>query len=380
MNITEISKDACTGCGLCKAVCPKDAIEMAADSEGFLYPKYSDALCVDCGICLNQCPSRIALPEENTPEVYEAKAKDDDLRKVSTSGGIFTLLARKVLEAQGAVYGAGFEDGSCRVVHRRAVQEDDLAALRDSKYVQSRLDPVFSLLQKDLEAGKPVLFTGTPCQVHAVRQFAEKKKLTENLLLCDFVCHGCPSPGIYEEHLAHLEKKHNAPIAGVKFRDKEYGWSKANRRILKLTAKDGSVFQDTSYYALYFSYGVTLRPVCEKCRYCTPNRVSDVTLGDFWGEHTLENDELGISLLMANTEKGKQALENIRELAVLAESNMDIASKENIHLKKPVLFGPWRRPFWTAYHRLGYEKTLKIFTGKGKLPAILRRMIVRLWR
>lgn len=380
MNITEISKDACTGCGLCTAVCPKSAIAMVADGEGFLYPRCSVALCINCGICLQECPSRIELPMENTPKFYEAKAKENSVRKASTSGGIFSLLAQKVLEAQGCVYGAGFEDGSCRVVHRRADNMTELRALSDSKYVQSRIDPVFALLQKDLEARKMVLFSGTPCQVHAVRQFAEKRKFSEKLLLCDIVCHGCPSPAIYEEHLAFLEKKYKMNIASVKFRDKEYGWSKSCQRILKATSTEGTVFQDTSYYQLYFSYGVLSRPVCEKCRYCTPNRVSDITLGDFWGCQALENDELGISLLVTNTEKGKRALSDIREHVVLAESSMDVASRENIHLKQPSVSGPWRKPFWSAYHLFGYEKTLKIFTDRRVIPSILRRIVVRFWK
>lgn len=380
MNITEISKNACTGCGLCTVVCPKSAIIMVSDDEGFLYPMCRTTLCIDCGICLQECPSRIELPTENASEIYEAKAKEDSIRKASTSGGMFNLLARKVLEAQGCVYGAGFEDGSCRVIHRRVDDMNGLGALSDSKYVQSRIEPVFALLQKDLEAGKEVLFSGTPCQVHAVRQFAEKRKLAEKLLLCDIVCHGCPSPAIYEEHLTFLEKKYKMNIASVKFRDKEFGWSKTCQRFLKVTSTEETVFQDTSYYKLYFSYGVLSRPVCEKCRYCTPCRVSDITLGDFWGYTNFENDELGISLLMTNTEKGKHALTDIRKNAVLAESRMDIASRENIHLKQPVVFGPWRKAFWWAYHRLGYQRTLTIFTDKRIIPSILRRMIVRFWK
>lgn len=380
MNIAEIERSTCTGCSLCAALCPKSAIAMSADAEGFLYPKCNTDLCTNCGICFKECPSRKEIPKEDGQQVYEAKAKDDSLRKDSTSGGIFGLLAQIVLEKNGCVYGAGFEDGTCHVVHRRAESIEELQPLHDSKYVQSRIDQVFVPLQRDLEAGKMVLFSGTPCQVHAVKRFAERKKLADNLLLCDIVCHGCPSPAVYEKHLAYLEKKNHISIASVKFRAKEYGWSKDCKRILKLTATNGKVIQDTSYYQLYFRNNLLSRPVCERCRYSIPDRVSDITLGDFWGHKRLENDELGISLVMTNTEKGRHALEDIRDLAFLAESDLDIASRENVRLKQPPKFGPWRKPFWAAYHHLGYARALKLFTGKQLFSSVIRRIVIRLWK
>lgn len=380
MNITEISSKACTGCALCSVICPKFAITMVADEEGFLYPKCNDELCINCGICLHKCPSRVELQVENTSEIYEAKAKDRLIRESSTSGGIFSLMAQNILKSQGCVYGAGFENDSYRVVHKRVDDLNGLRALNDSKYVQSNIESVFIPLKKDLEAGKKVLFSGTPCQIHAISEFVKKSTFAENLFLCDIVCHGCPSPEIYEKHLAFLEKKYEMKIKSVKFRDKEYGWSKSCQRILKVVSRKGDVFQDTSYYKLYFSYGVLSRPVCEQCRYCTPNRVSDITLGDFWGNHDLENDELGISLIMVNTDKGKRMMKEIRESMFLSESNINIASKENIHLRLPVVFGSWRNSFWSAYQRLGYEKTLKIFTDQSIVFRLMRKMIVHFWK
>ena len=375
MNIKSIDRGECTGCGLCAIACCKSAIKMIPDEEGFIYPSCDIDLCIDCGLCVLKCPTQIDLPEENPIAVYEAQAKQDSILMDTSSGGVFRLIAQKIIEENGCVYGAGYESDSCRVVHIRVDNKDDLPQLSDSKYVQSRMYDIYTLLERDLQTGKKVLFSGTPCQVHAVKLFADKKNISHNLILCDIVCHGCPSPSVYEEHISYLEDKYKVCIKNVKFRDKEFGWNKSNARFLKFISTTGAEYRDNLYYKLYFSYGVISRPVCEKCRYCSPNRVSDITIGDFWGNQRLTDNGKGISLCIINTSEGGELLSSIDDLVVLASSSIDIASKENVHLRSPVVFGQWRKSFWWTYQHLGYRSALRIFTRDGIIYSIIRRIV-----
>lgn len=209
------------GCGACVSICPKQAITMRADGEGFLYPVVDGTKCVACDACEKRCPAGKPAQEKHA-KLFGAQAKDEQLRKASSSGGIFTLLARNAIAKGGVVFGAVFDE-NLRVEHIGALDETELAGMRGSKYVQSdatdAIQNAVSLLRRDI----PVLFSGAPCQINGLLAALGNQK-TDKLLTVDFVCHGVPSPGVFASYIKELEKEHGCRVTGYTFRDKRLGW------------------------------------------------------------------------------------------------------------------------------------------------------------
>ena len=369
-------KTECSGCGLCKILCPYQAIEMQEDEEGFLYPQIDPIKCTDCGLCKNKCPfTHFENMETKEPKVFAAKSKINDIRKYSTSGGIFSLLSDYVLENKGTVYGAAYENIN-HIIHKRAVNQQQRDEQRDSKYVQSSIINIYNLLYADLQDGKDVLVTGTPCQVHAINNFLLNKKYTGSLYLCDIVCHGVGSPLIYRQHLQYLENKYNMKIDKIYFRSKDLGWAKNCKRYIKCQSKDKTVLDDL-YYKLYFNYNIISRPSCEKCPYASSKRTSDITIGDFWGIEKVApdfEDGLGISLVITNSEKGEKLLQNIESSASLIQSSWSDAVKENPRLSSPTKFGKMRDEFWRLQKKWEYEKVLKFYFDNSFIGKVKRRV------
>lgn len=216
----------CCGCTACASVCNHDAITMEPDALGFLYPKVDESKCVECGLCEKVCAfndnydKSLNLPK---PDAYAARHKDMDEVMKSRSGAAFVAISDYILEQGGVVYGAGYKD-HFRVTHKRATTKEERDEFRGSKYVQSDLTGVFRMVKQDLKNGLTVLFSGTPCQTSGLNSYVGKK-LRENLVLIDIVCHGVPSPYIWRDYIDYLEKKQSDIIKIVNFRDKEkYGW------------------------------------------------------------------------------------------------------------------------------------------------------------
>lgn len=369
-------KTECSGCGLCKILCPYQAIEMQEDEEGFLYPQIDPIKCTDCGLCKKKCPfTHFENMESKEPKVFAAKSKINDIRKYSTSGGIFSLLSDYVLENKGTVYGAAYENIN-HIIHKRAVNQQQRDEQRDSKYVQSSIINIYNLVYADLQDGKDVLVTGTPCQVHAINNFLLNKKYTGKLYLCDIVCHGVGSPLIYRQHLQYLENKYNMKIDKICFRSKDLGWAKNCKRYIKCQSKDKTVLDDL-YYKLYFNYNIISRPSCEKCPYASSKRTSDITIGDFWGIEKVApdfEDGLGISLVITNSEKGEKLLQNIESSASLIQSSWSDAVKENPRLSSPTKFGKMRDEFWRLQKKWEYEKVLKFYFDNSFIGKVKRRV------
>ena len=224
----------CCGCTACASICNHDAITMEPDALGFLYPKVDESKCVECGLCEKVCAfnenydKTLNLPK---PDAYAARHKDMDEVMKSRSGAAFVAISDYILEQGGVVYGAGYKD-HFRVAHKRATTKVERDEFRGSKYVQSDLTGVFRMVKQDLKNGLTVLFSGTPCQTSGLNSYVGKK-LRENLVLIDIVCHGVPGPYIWRDYLAYLEKKQGDTITMVNFRDKEVvGW-KAHRETFK---------------------------------------------------------------------------------------------------------------------------------------------------
>lgn len=303
-------KASCCGCGACADACPARAIRMTADREGFRYPEINPSSCVRCGRCAAVCPLKA---EKAAPgESLFFGARSEALRPGSSSGGVFTALAEDVLEQGGTVFGAAF-NGAMEVVHREARNREELQGLRQTKYVQSRLDGVYLRIQALLKEGRRVLFCGTPCQVHGLQLFLGRPCPT--LLLADLVCYGAPSPGLWQDYAALLERRHGGRLTAFSFRDKR---ARDNGHTRSYTA-GGSEYAaslNSDIFCRLFFANCSIRPACHACRYCTPDRGGDFTLGDFWGIEKIRpdwDDGLGASLVILHTEKARQVWERIRD-------------------------------------------------------------------
>lgn len=230
----------CCGCTACASICAHDAITMEPDALGFLYPKVDESKCVECGLCEKVCQFNDNYDRSlnlEQPIAYAARHKDISEVMRSRSGAAFVAISDYILEQGGVVYGAGYKD-HFRVAHKRATTKEERDEFRGSKYVQSDLTGIFRQVKEDLRNGLTVLFSGTPCQTSGLNAYVGKK-LRENLYLVDIVCHGVPSPYIWRDYLAYLERKHGSKITYVNFRDKElYGW-RAHKETFKFENRGG---------------------------------------------------------------------------------------------------------------------------------------------
>lgn len=307
-----VEKKNCCGCQACAQICPRGCITMVEDGEGFRYPQVDADKCVQCGLCETVCP--VLHPAEDTgrePEAYAAYSLDPEIRRESSSGGIFTLLAEKILEENGVVYGAAME-GS-RVQHIRVAEREKLSRLRGSKYVQSDIAGTYRQAKADLDGGKPVLFSGTPCQIEGLRTFLRKDY--EKLVCVDIICHGVPSPKVWQDYVSLRETAAGAPAARMIFRHKKYGW-KSYAVLFEFsnkTAYDRRHSDDP--FMQVFLHDLCLRPSCYECSFKKLGRVSDITLADYWGITEIcpeMDDDGGTSLVLVHSEKGQNLLEAIR--------------------------------------------------------------------
>lgn len=311
--ITVVPKQSCVGCSACLSVCPVDAISMEQDTEHFLYPKVDEEVCTECGECLKVCPALGEMQFERltNPFVWAALSKDETVRKNSSSGGLFYELARVTIKKKGIVYGAAFND-NLSLVHKSAITEAEIFPLMGSKYLQSATNRIFSEIKNNLDAGKEILFSGTPCQVAGLNTFL--KKDYSNLITCDVICHGVASPEVFESYIIQLEKERNAKVIEYKFRAKPHGWRHFSTLIRFDNGEEITELFSQNLFMKGYLADIYLRPSCYNCKYSRIPRVADITLGDFWGIWDIEpgwDDDKGITALMANSIKGKQLIDEI---------------------------------------------------------------------
>lgn len=330
----------CTQCHACESVCPKKCITFKMGKDGFSVPNIDDKVCVECGACKKAChqlnPPKMKHPPLKT---YAAWSVVNDVRTSSSSGGVFSEIARYVFERDGIVVGAVMNE-HLKVCHAFAFNMEELYAMRGSKYVQSDLTGVYVQVKKILKDGNYVLFTGTPCQVGGLYSFL--KEDYENLLTCDLVCHGVPSQKSFDTYCEKigLTKKR---VAEVTFRyTKGWGLQMATRSHLVSPSWDGdykwkNISPRKSYYLRAFTDGLMFNEACYNCQYATPERVSDVTLADYWGIGTVKPfnhpTQKGVSLLLANTEKALSVINECKSL-YKEERQLDEAVKGNHNLSQ----------------------------------------------
>lgn len=316
-SIHILQKKECCGCGACYNRCPKSAITMEFDEEGFLYPKVDAEKCINCGLCQKACPSISATyTNSDNPKVYASWA-EDEIRKKSSSGGMFTLLAEFILQQGGLVCGAAFDE-EIKLEHILIDKIEDLPKLRGSKYVMSDTKKVYSEILEKLKSGKKVLFCGCPCQVAGMLSFVGKEY--ENLYTLDLLCAGGTSPGLFEKYKKEVHGTQE--ITSVDFRNKKwYGWPAS----MTVTYKNGKVYKrarEEDVFYKYFLNNLAKRPFCDTCKFSRLPRQGDITLGDFWGIDKYKkelDDGLGTSVMTLNNEKGSWLFEKIKPQMKLCE-------------------------------------------------------------
>lgn len=365
-------KSECYGCGACMNACPKQAIEMKMDEEGFVYPVIDEKLCIDCGICKSRC--QIHEPPAKSSDrvkVYAVQNKDEQIRANSTSGGAFSAFAEKTLQAKGAVYGAAYEEGFI-VRHLRASSQEQYQRFRGSKYCQSDLNTCYQQVKADLQRGTKVLFSGTPCQIAGLKSYLGERSENENLLLLEIVCHGAPSPLMWKEHIQFLEKTRKAKVKCYKNRSKVAGWHGHNEHVFFENGKNEYKTKLSQNHKDLFYAHLIIRPSCYQCAYAGLQRVADISIADYWGiEKCMPefDDNKGTSLVLVNTKRGAHFFESVKECFEIRESNLEDAFRDN-H-KKPAKRNINREKFWADYQRHGYLYVLQKYAsyttiGKAK--------------
>lgn len=332
----------CTGCEACANICPKKAIKMVRDAEGFAYPKINDTLCIKCGRCDAVCPALNFKEKIPTalPLVFVATHPDDKILRHSSAGGVFSALSEIIFHDGGIVFGASF-DKNWRVEHTSAKNPDELEKLRSSKYVQSKIGDVYQQVRDALKV-KSVLFSGTPCQCAGLKQFLGSDP--DNLLSVEIVCHGVPSPLVWEIYLTELANRND--IASVNFRSKRNGWS-SNMEINFFDRVRYFNSNSKNLFGKLFLSGLSERPSCQTCHFKFPNTKADITIGDAWGIKDFAPeffDNRGVNVVFIHSAKGQNFFErtNLKSLPV----KFFDAIKKNPRIISPKIADSRRRNFF----------------------------------
>ncbi len=407
-------KKDCCGCHACVSVCARHSITMQEDNEGFLYPVVDTSTCTDCGLCEKVCPVINQDAPSKPLKVYAAKNRDEEIRRQSSSGGIFTPLAEAVIREGGVVFGAKF-DKDWNVVHAWTDTIEGIADFRGSKYVQSTIGSTYTEAREFLKQGRLVLFSGTPCQIAGLKKFLRKEY--DNLLTVDVVCHGVPSPLVWRKYLEEVREKLRAErvagkntvssslndfpvITGISFRDKTQGWKKFGFRLryaVSETAENLVSDSDTKHeydflqpfpeniFMKGFLKNLYLRPSCYACAARSGKSGSDISIADYWGVQNYYpefDDDKGVGLVLVNTEKGKKAYEKINANSI--ESTYEQGLKQNPCIELSVVKTKYVDEFWTNFESLNIQviehviecmkpSKLKIFIGRIK--SIIKKIL-----
>ena len=365
-------KTLCCGCSACAMKCPKHCITMQADSEGFLYPVVNEAECIDCGLCEKVCHELHPYDERKPLNVYAAINKDEQVRMNSSSGGMFYLLAEKTISEGGVVFGARFDE-DWQVVIDYAESMEAVKPFMGSKYVQARTATAYRDAETFLKQGRKVLFSGSPCQIAGLHHFLRKNY--DNLTTVDFVCHGVPSPKVWQRYLDEVVTLGIRAINDVKFRNKGNGWKKFNFVLsYNHDSKSYSLssWHQQNHYMRAFLSDMILRPSCHDCRAKQGSSHSDITIADFWGidrEIPDMDDDKGTGLVLVNTEKGRQALDWSK--VTMKESSIEVASKYNGGLSSQTKPHPKRTEFFAA---LDTSSSVISLIDKSLRPPFKRRI------
>lgn len=353
------NKDKCTGCFACNNICPKGAIEMKEDEFGYIYPKIIESKCINCGLCKKTCPVLNEIELKEPIKCLAIRTIDKDILKKSSSGGIATIISKKIIESNGVVYGARFVD-NCTVSHVRIDTIDNLNSIQGSKYVHSYINDTYKNIKNDLLNNKKVLFIGTPCQIAGLKKYLMKNY--DNLYTVDIICHGVPSQKFLKDEVKRINK--NLDIDRVNFRDKKY--AKFNFSIIKnkITTFHEEWTKSPYFYTFMKSY--TYRENCYTCRYASHKRCSDLTIGDFWGispeSKFYVTRNKGLSVALPITDKGNYLLDLISDITEYEERPLSEAVDGNDQLKRSC-----KKDYLTEEFKNKYLKNMNFYKTYKKV-------------
>lgn len=354
-----LEKEECTGCGACLNICPVAAITMERDESGFEYPIISEG-CINCNKCEEVCRGRLSLDSVDLlPPTFAVSSLEEDVRFTSTSGGAFTELANAVLAKDGVVFGAAYE--SCtQIAHDFTENVKGLVELRQSKYVQSSIGLSFQDVKRFLKDGRIVLFCGSPCQIAGLKSFLGE--CYEKLFTVDFICRGVNSPKALKAWVSEIEEEHGATAERVWFKYKENGW-RLSPRCTRVVFRDGTVEvfdqNKNTFMCGYLEQNLYMRPSCAQCDFKGDNRRSDITLGDFWGLDKALDENKGTTLLLINTERGKELFDCAAERMNCEERSFSEIENGNICFRRSVSLNPKSEKFFSDLDCLSFSEALK---------------------
>ncbi len=374
-KIKSLNKNECCACEACVAICRKNAITLQKDEQGYLYPVINDESCINCGLCNTVCLYSDKSLLNRAEYVYAATTQNLKTAFESASGGVFAEIARQVISNGGIVFGAAMvqEDNTLVTKHIAITTKSELHFLQGSKYVQSRIGSAYKAVEKALKSNVEVLFSGTPCQVSGLKGYLRKEYA--NLITVDIICHGVPNEQFFQDYLSMIMKQKKGVIKSFKFRDKTKGWGLTAK--YDYAKKSGKIktalipFRASSYYDMFIN-GETYRENCYSCPFACKERVGDLTLGDFWGikkQHPelmifaggVYSEDIGISCVLVNTEKGKYMIERISKQLYMNQSTIEKVAAENHQLICPTSRPRTRDEIMDLYANAGYEAVEKYF-------------------
>ena len=368
----EKKRKNCFGCTACGEVCPVGAIEFDRDQLGFIYPNITEDKCIQCNKCEKICPVVSFKETVNEKNKTAFAARHNNLTEVETSrsGAVFTAISDVVFLQGGVVYGASFDD-NFNVIHSEANDKDACRKFKGSKYVQSDLRGVIKKIKEGLFQGKKVLFSGTPCQVAGLKACISKE-LSANLYVVDIVCHGAPGPRLWSDYIQHIRKRYKGELKAFEFRDKSInGWSDH----IESYVIDDKKFNSKLFTHLFYSNSF-FRESCYSCPFASLNREGDITLADFWGwekvDKELNSDDKGISLVLVNSDRGKELFE-------IAKKDLKVWNVEIEQCLQPNLIRPTKAPenrkeLVAYYSKWGFEKLVRYVVKPSLFKRILRKI------
>ncbi|MDT3387873.1 MAG: Coenzyme F420 hydrogenase/dehydrogenase, beta subunit C-terminal domain [Bacteroidota bacterium] len=368
-------KSRCSGCTACYAACPRHAIEMVPDELGFKYPQINMELCIDCGLCVKVCSFCTPQLSDKPRGVFAARNVDLNEVKSSQSGALFPAFYKTIIKEKGVVFGASFNE-SLLVEHTAADVEEACAVFKGSKYVQSDMGDSYHSVIKHLKEGKIVLFSGTPCQVSGLLRVVPTS-LKRDLFTVDIICHGVPSPHLYIDYLTYIGETRHSKVKEFNFRDKSLnGWHDKKE---KAVLENGDSIVDTTFANLFYT-NCFLRESCYSCPFASTRRASDITLGDLWGwekiDASLNEDDLGVSLVLINTQKGARLLESSKPYVHLKQVNLEQCMQSNLMV--PTQKPSYRQELISVYVRDGIQSLIHYAFSPSFLQRVLRK-IKRFW-
>jgi coenzyme F420-reducing hydrogenase beta subunit len=381
-------RNKCFGCEACVQICPVDALRMMEDNEGFRYPCLDKNICIKCGKC------HLVCPYENAPVKYEKKKMtfggyhtDLKIRCSSTSGGAFSAIAGTWCDENYVIFGAVAE--GINVYHSYIIDKSNIDIFRKSKYSQSVIGNTFRTVKKFLSEGKKVLFSGTPCQnAGLIKYLGECNK--EKLLTIEVICEGVPSPLFIRKYEMWLVQEYGAGIKSLDYRYKYFSElenpisGKWDFEVMYTLLQNGKEFKKDRWWNPFWSIWLNhlmSRPSCYECPFAESARVSDITLGDLWGVHIycpeLYGNNNGASLIICNTEKGKNALKKARSQLYGHELDFDIALKYQSPMRKPIAYNAKRVNFMQDLQNLdvGYEEICNKWSVKPSLKLLFQKYV-----